>query len=87
MKVDGPIEAGKKIPLLDIGSGVYPSTIFFNHSCAPNTVRINQGTRVSYLYHSAFKVWCKTSEESARWHRPCNKCKQYALFDTLLFHR
>ena len=41
------IEAGKKLPLADIGSGVYPTTIFFNHSCEPNTVRINQGPRVS----------------------------------------
>ena len=47
LKVDGDIEAGKKLPLVDIGSGVYPTTIFFNHSCAPNTVRINQGPRVS----------------------------------------
>jgi hypothetical protein len=41
------LEAGKKIPLLDIGAGVYPTTILFNHSCTPNTLRINQGTRVS----------------------------------------
>jgi len=47
LKVDGALEAGKKIPLLDIGAGVYPTTLFFNHSCAPNTLRINQGTRVS----------------------------------------
>ena len=33
LKVDGDIEAGKKLPLADIGSGVYPTTIFFNHSC------------------------------------------------------
>ncbi len=46
-QVSGAIEAGKKIPLEDIGAGVYPTTIFFNHSCAPNTVRINQGPRVS----------------------------------------
>ena len=46
-EVDGALEAGKKIPLLDIGAGVYPTTLFFNHSCAPNTLRINQGTRVS----------------------------------------
>lgn len=36
------MEAGKRIPLLDIGAGVYPTTLFFNHSCAPNTIRINQ---------------------------------------------
>ena len=40
------MEAGKRIPLTDIGAGVYPTTIFFNHSCAPNTVRINMGKRV-----------------------------------------
>lgn len=40
---------GKRIPLSDIGAGVYPTTIFFNHSCAPNTVRINQGKRVVYV--------------------------------------
>jgi len=42
------MEAGKRIPLTDIGSGVYPTTIFFNHSCAPNTVRINMGKRVRF---------------------------------------
>ena len=42
------MEAGKRIPLTDIGAGVYPTTIFFNHSCAPNTVRINMGKRVSW---------------------------------------
>ena len=47
LQIDGALEAGKKIPLLDIGAGVYPTTLFFNHSCAPNTLRINQGTRVS----------------------------------------
>ena len=45
-QVDGALEGGKKIPLLDIGAGVYPTTLFFNHSCSPNTLRINQGTRV-----------------------------------------
>ena len=40
------MEAAKKIPLVDIGSGVYPTTLFFNHSCVPNTVRVNQGPRV-----------------------------------------
>ena len=47
LQIDGALEAGKKIPLLDIGAGVYPTALFFNHSCAPNTLRINQGTRVS----------------------------------------
>ena len=40
------LQPGKRIPLTDIGAGCYPTTIFFNHSCAPNTVRINQGKRV-----------------------------------------
>ena len=51
LKVDEhKMEAGKRIPLTDIGAGVYPTTIFFNHSCAPNTVRINMGKRVSHIY-------------------------------------
>jgi len=45
-QVEGQLEATKRIPLQDIGSGCYPTTLFFNHSCAPNTVRINQGPRV-----------------------------------------
>ena len=49
-KVDeNNMEAGKKLPLTDIGAGCYPTTIFFNHSCAPNTVRINMGKRVKYF--------------------------------------
>ena len=43
------LEPGKRIPLTDIGAGCYPTTIFFNHSCSPNTVRINQGKRVVYV--------------------------------------
>ncbi len=49
VKVSGALEAGKRLPLLDIGAGVYPTTLFFNHACAPNTVRINQGTRVVFF--------------------------------------
>ena len=45
------LQPGKRIPLTDIGAGCYPTTIFFNHSCAPNTVRINQGKRVCH-HHS-----------------------------------
>ena len=41
------LQPGKRIPITDIGAGCYPTTIFFNHSCSPNTVRINQGKRVS----------------------------------------
>ncbi len=48
-QVEGPLEAGKRIPLQDIGAGCYPTTLFFNHSCAPNTVRVNQGPRVIFL--------------------------------------
>ena len=55
-EVDGALEAGKKIPLLDIGAGVYPTTLFFNHSCAPNTLRINQGTRVSKVIACMEKI-------------------------------
>ena len=48
-QIEGALEAGKKIPLVDIGAGVYPTTLFFNHSCAPNTLRINQGSRVIFV--------------------------------------
>merc|ERR1711962_1361719 len=43
------LQPGKRIPLTDIGAGCYPTTIFFNHSCSPNSVRINQGKRVVYV--------------------------------------
>ena len=45
---DGKIEAGKKLPLLDIGAAYYSNIVLFNHSCAPNTIRINQGNRVRH---------------------------------------
>ena len=54
-QIEGALEAGKKIPLVDIGAGVYPTTLFFNHSCAPNTLRINQGSRHTPL-HLGFLV-------------------------------
>ena len=44
---NGKIEAGKKLPLTDVGASFYPNLIYFNHSCAPNTLRINKGHRVS----------------------------------------
>jgi len=44
----GAIEAGKKLPLIDIGSAFYPNMVLLNHSCCPNTLRINQGKK-SYL--------------------------------------
>jgi len=47
VKVEGSIEAGKRIPLVDIGAGVFPTALFFNHSCSPNTVRVNQGSKVN----------------------------------------
>ena len=45
---DGKIEAGKKLPLTDVGASFYPNLVHLNHSCAPNTLRINKGHRVSY---------------------------------------
>ena len=63
-EVDGALEAGKKIPLLDIGAGVYPTTLFFNHSCAPNTLRINQGTRVSKVIGCIEKNFKQISAET-----------------------
>ena len=46
---NGKIEAGKKLPLTDVGASFYPNLIYFNHSCAPNTLRINKGHRVSNM--------------------------------------
>ena len=40
---DGKIETGKKLPLVDVGASFYPNLVLLNHSCSPNTVRINQG--------------------------------------------
>jgi len=45
---EGVIEAGKKLPIVDVGSAFYPNMVLFNHSCCPNTLRINRG-RVSYM--------------------------------------
>ena len=43
---DGKIEAGKKLPLTDVGATFYPNLVLLNHSCSPNTIRINEGNRV-----------------------------------------
>ena len=43
---DGKIETGKKLPLVDVGASFYPNLVLLNHSCSPNTVRINQGKTV-----------------------------------------
>eukprot|EP00094_Tigriopus_californicus_P006260 TCALIF_06026-PA protein Name:"Similar to SMYD4 SET and MYND domain-containing protein 4 (Pongo abelii)" AED:0.08 eAED:0.08 QI:8/0.66/0.25/1/0.33/0.5/4/0/663 len=55
-QVNGVMEPSKRIPLQDIGSGVYPTTLFFNHSCAPNTIRVNQGPRVIIITKSFVKA-------------------------------
>ena len=47
-QADGVIEAGKKLPISDVGSAFYPNMVLFNHSCCPNTLRINRG-RASYM--------------------------------------
>jgi len=47
-QAEGVIEAGKKLPIVDVGSAFYPNMVLFNHSCCPNTLRINRG-RVSYM--------------------------------------
>lgn len=52
---DGKIEAGKKLPLLDIGAAYYSNIVLFNHSCAPNTIRINQGNRTYLVAKNCIK--------------------------------
>ena len=53
---DGKIEAGKKLPLVDIGASHYSNLVLFNHSCAPNTVRINKGHRVNRICNEFYHV-------------------------------
>ena len=48
---DGRIEAGKKLPLMDVGASFYSNLILLNHSCSPNTIRINEGNRVRQYSH------------------------------------
>ena len=45
-EAQGAIEAGKKLPLVDVGAAFYPNMVLLNHSCCPNTIRINQGKKV-----------------------------------------
>jgi len=47
-EAQGAIEAGKKLPLVDVGAAFYPNMVLLNHSCCPNTLRINEG-RKTYL--------------------------------------
>ena len=54
---DGKIEAGKKLPLTDVGAAYYSNIVLFNHSCAPNTIRINQGHRVNLKHFACVIVF------------------------------
>jgi len=47
-RAESVIEAGKKLPLEDVGAAFYPTMVLLNHSCCPNTLRINHG-RVTYI--------------------------------------
>ncbi|XP_023328860.1 SET and MYND domain-containing protein 4, partial [Eurytemora carolleeae] len=40
------VEAGKNPSLFDVGTSVYPTLLLFNHSCCPNTFRINDGKKI-----------------------------------------
>ena len=53
---DGRIEAGKRLPLVDVGASIYPHLLLLNHSCAPNTLRINRGHRVTLALAGACDV-------------------------------
>lgn len=44
-ETQGAIEAGKKLPLIDVGAAFYPNMVLLNHACCPNTIRINQGRK------------------------------------------
>jgi len=51
-QVEKKIEAGKNLNLVDSGTAVYPTLLLFNHSCAPNTLRINRGNKVYVIAKS-----------------------------------
>jgi hypothetical protein len=58
------------------GTALYPTLIFLNHSCAPNTIRINHGPKVgvcpSTIYHLAARIVSKSarSREQPRQEKP-----------------
>ena len=54
-EAQGAIEAGKKLPLVDVGAAFYPNMVLLNHSCCPNTIRINQGKKVFGKLHMKTK--------------------------------
>jgi len=47
-RAESVIEAGKKLPLTDVGAAFYPTMVLLNHSCCPNTLRINHG-KTTYM--------------------------------------
>lgn len=56
------VEVGKKLPLVSSGIGVYPTLLFFNHSCSPNTLRINDGNMVYVIAKEVIKAGEEVSD-------------------------
>jgi len=54
-EAQGAIAAGKKLPLVDVGAAFYPNMVLLNHSCCPNTIRINQGKKTYLVAKHAIK--------------------------------
>ena len=54
-RAEGRVEAGKKLPLVDVGAAFYPNILLLNHSCCPNTLKINQGRKLFLLAKHSIK--------------------------------
>jgi len=61
-QIDSQVEAGKNLPLNDSGIAVYPTLLFLNHSCCPNTIRVNHGKKMFLMAKTVIEAGQEVSD-------------------------
>jgi len=81
-EAQGAIEAGKKLPLVDVGAAFYPNMVLLNHSCCPNTIRINQGKKTYLVAKHVIKKGQEVTDCYGMHHLSNTKAERVPLIES-----